>query len=241
MKFTGKKGLWVLLAVAMAICAWMVYRLAFSHEGVIPDSELYPVRGLDISAHNGDIDFRAVRQAGYDFVFIKATEGSGFKDRRFYANISRARKAGLKVTAYHFFRFDATGYMQALNFIHSLRGQALDMPAVIDIEQWTNPSDRTTAQVVHTLWELIHRLEKSGIRIMLYTNKDGYDEFLKGRFDRYPIWLCSFSRIDPGVKWTFWQYTHRGTVPGVPGRTDLNVFRGSRSEWEQWLESGIMQ
>lgn len=114
---------WIALAVLAVVAGTLVHRYAFMREGVTPSEEEYPVRGIDISSHNGDIDFGALKQAGIDFVLIKASEGSSFKDPRFYTNIARARKAGLKVSAYHFFRFDATGYMQALNFLHSLRGR----------------------------------------------------------------------------------------------------------------------
>lgn len=239
----GRKWTLAALAVVAVIAAAAVYRYGFSHEGVVPSEEEYPVRGLDISSHNGDIDFGALRQQGFEFVLIKASEGSGFKDPRFYANISRARKAGLKVTAYHFFRFDATGYMQALNFLHSIRGQRLDLPAVIDVEKWTNPTNRTQADVTRTLGELIRRLEKDGVKVMLYTNKDGYEEYIRGRFDNYPVWICSFTRIDPSVKWVLWQYTHRGSVEGVNSRVDLNVFNGTKSEWDKWCaaHSALMQ
>lgn len=69
----------------------------------------YEVRGIDISAHNGPIDFERIRNEGIDFVFMKASEGSGFKDVAFFDNYRNARKAGLKVGAYHFFRFDEIG------------------------------------------------------------------------------------------------------------------------------------
>ena len=98
-----------------------------------PDPERYEVRGIDVSAHNGEIDFPIVRDDGYEFVLIKATEGATFKDRRFISNLRRAREAGLKVGAYHFFRFDTPGYMQGLNFLNSVKARALDLPLVIDV------------------------------------------------------------------------------------------------------------
>ena len=82
----------------------------------VPGFSDYEIVGIDVSAHNGDIDFDRVKAEGIEFVFIKATEGSTFKDKRFVDNVRKARKAGLKVGAYHFFRFDTPGYMQGLNF-----------------------------------------------------------------------------------------------------------------------------
>ncbi|MEG0701719.1 MAG: GH25 family lysozyme, partial [Muribaculaceae bacterium] len=77
----------------------------------------YPVNGIDVSAHNGNIDFARVAQDSISFVFIKATEGASFKDGKFEKNYIAARDAGLKVGAYHFFRFDINGTLQGMNFV----------------------------------------------------------------------------------------------------------------------------
>ena len=69
---------------------------------------------------------------------------------------------------------------------------------------------------------------------MLYSNRDGYDEFIRGRLERYPVWFCTFGEIDADIRWCFWQYSHRGHVEGIDGRVDLDVFNGSRAEWEKW-------
>ncbi len=231
-----RKMVWAFFAVIMLfVSVFAAVRLSCrGGEGVTPPEDRYPIRGIDISAHNGEVDFAAVRRAGYRFVMIKATEGSAFKDRRFNVNIFRARKAGLKVGAYHFFRFDATGYMQALNFLHSLRGQKLDMPVVIDIEQWTNPTYRPNKRVVATLLTLIREIERRGLKVMLYTNKDGYDDFINDKLEDFPLWMCSFGDIAANVDWCIWQYSHRGSVDGVDGKVDVNVFNGSEAEWERW-------
>lgn len=58
-----------------------------------PSPETYPVRGIDISAHNGEVDFGRVADSGMEFVIMKATEGATFKDSRFGANYRAAREA----------------------------------------------------------------------------------------------------------------------------------------------------
>lgn len=188
-----------------------------------PDAAMYPVRGIDVSAHNGKIDFERVRADGYSFVMIKATEGTDFKDRNFVDNIRMARDAGLKVGAYHFFRFDTDGNLQALNFLHSLRNRELDFPAVIDVEEWGNPDGTATSQIVGRLRQMIERMEYHGVDVVLYTNKDAYDRFIRDNFANYPLWICSFTELDPNLEWRIWQYTHRGRVDGVSGNVDLNV------------------
>lgn len=199
----------------------------------------FPIRGIDVSSHNGTIDFRAVKESGIDFVIIKATEGNGFKDPRFAYNVREARRAGLKVGAYHFFRFDADGVTQAINFMHSIRGRKLDLPAVVDLEEWTNPSAVPDDTVASRLDGMLRHLVENGYKVLIYTNKDGYDRFVEKRFGDYPLWLCSFSRIDTPIDWTIWQYSHCGIVDGVKGRVDLNVFRGDSVQWNEmclkWL------
>lgn len=205
------------------------------------DPELYPVRGLDLSAHNGDIDFERISGDSIDFVMLKATEGTTFKDSRFHSNYLKARRAGIKaVGAYHFFRFDTDGEMQAINFLNSLQGKTLDLPAVIDLEEWSNPQNIATEDVVKRLRAMIECLQRNGHNVMFYTNKDGYDRFLHGRFDEFPLWICSFTDPplgDDNDNWALWQYSHRGWTEACNSEVDLSTFNGSREEWLNWLRA----
>jgi lysozyme len=204
----------------------LVYKRYLANTPAIePDAELYPIRGIDISAHNGDIDFDRVAADGYTFVMIKASEGTDFKDKNFIDNIRRARQAGLKVGAYHFFRFDTDGRQQAINLLHSLRNRQLDFPAVIDIEEWGNPDGNATSRIIARLRDMIAHLKRFGCDIILYTNKDGYNRFIKGNFDNYPLWLCSFTQPEASPDWTIWQYSHSGSVDGISGKVDLNTIK----------------
>lgn len=200
-----------------------------------PDPAHYEVRGLDISAHNGEIDFERVKAQGFDFVVAKATEGATFRDRRFVDNIRRARKAGLRVGAYHFFRFDTPGYMQGLNFAAAVEGRDLDLPLVIDLEEWTNPTAQATPLVINRLTEMLDHLEQRGYKVMLYTNKNGYNRFLRSLPRSYPLWICSLGEEPELSGWTLWQATHSGRVDGVDHPVDINAFAGSLSEWEAFL------
>ncbi|MDE5921007.1 MAG: hypothetical protein K2G82_05265, partial [Paramuribaculum sp.] len=155
-----------------------------------------------------------------------------FKDAAFVGNLNAARRAGLKVGAYHFFRFDSSGYLQALNLLHSVRGRHIDLPLVIDIEEWTNPVNRSTDQTVGRIKEMAEELRAEGYRVMLYTNKDGYSRYVEGRLGHYPLWICSFTPLDDDTDWTMWQYTHRGTLKGIDRLIDLNVYRGTREQWD---------
>lgn len=200
-----------------------------------PDRALYPVVGVDISAHNGDIDFEQVAADSVTFAIIKATEGATFKDPRFVDNLRRAHLAGLHVGAYHFFRFDVPGYMQGLNFINSVQGRDLDLPLCIDVEEWANPTNQPRLLVVARLREMIDHLEQHGYRVMLYTNKNGYRRILRGNFDTYDLWICSLVDEPDKEAWTLWQGTHNGRVNGISTPVDVNAFSGSRDEWRKWV------
>lgn len=236
----------LILAAVSVACAVPFYYYFFVRKSatwVDIDKNRFPITGIDISAHNGDIDFEQLAEDSIDFVMIKATEGTTFKDPRFHLNYRLARDAGIKaIGAYHFFRFDTDGEMQAINLLHSIQGKTLDLPVAIDLEEWTNPSHLNTNEVVDRLQAMISLLEKNGLTVIFYTNKDGYHRFIKNRFNNYPIWICSFS--DPPMDntdapWTLWQYSHKGDAKGCTTCVDMNTFNGDREEWESWLNTSI--
>lgn len=220
-------------ALFIGIAGYIFYLVVTGRGETTPPQsvENYEVKGADISAHNGDVDFERLKNEGIEFVYIKSTEGSGFKDRRFHDNFRKAKEAGIKAGAYHFFRFDSPGYMQAINMMHSLRGKNTDLPLVIDVEEWTNPSDRQTADIVGQIKEMADTLRSRGYEVMIYTNKDGYERFYTKGLEDYPLWICSFTGIDSNVRWKLWQYSHRGLIKGLDRLVDLNVFNGTRDDW----------
>lgn len=233
------------VAIILALSAiagaglYMVYKRQQSSRNLQIERELYPICGIDISAHNGSLDFAEIASDSIDFVIIKATEGSSFKDARFHENYFNARQFGLRVGAYHFFRFDIDGKMQGLNFIHSIRGKELDFPLVIDVEEWSNNKSIPTHLVVERLQALIDHLEFEHYTVMLYTNKDGYNRFIRNRFEDYPLWICSFTDppLDDNDRWTLWQYSHWGMIDGSDNETDLNTFNGNREQWNKWINN----
>ncbi len=234
------RGVAMLKAAVIALILVVIPVLAGCSRGTTvdapyPDPAKYEIRGIDISAHNGEPDFERVRSQGYEFVYIKATEGGNFRDRRFISNLQNARRAGLKAGAYHFFRFDTPGYLQGLNLADAIEGRTLDLPVVIDLEEWANPNLQATALVLNRLDEMIDHLESRGYRVVLYTNKNGYNRFLRTHSRRYPVWICSLAREPEDVEWVLWQASHSGKVDGIDHPVDLNAFNGTREEWERFI------
>ncbi len=200
------------------------------------DRTRYPVKGIDVSAHNGVVNYARVAADSVTFVIAKASEGVSFRDKRFVMNIESARRHGLRTGAYHFFRFDIPGFRQAQNFLRAVDGVVLDFPLIIDVEEWGNADSFTTAEVVNELREMVECLGEAGRKVMIYTNKSGYERFIKFRFDDLPLWVCSL-RHEPAtsVGWSLWQHSHKGHVPGVIGDVDLNTFNGNNEEFLDFL------
>ena len=66
-------------------------------------------------------------------------------------------------------------------------------------------------------------------------NIDTYTKYIKGNFDEYPLWLCKLCNEPTNSNWTFWQYTHKGVVPGIKGNVDMNIFNGSYTDFVNFI------
>lgn len=207
-----------------------------------PSSARYPVRGVDVSHHQGPVDWVAVRSEGIRFAFIKASEGADHRDREFPRNWDAAREAGLARGAYHFFTFCAPGAAQAENFLSALGGAFGELPPVADVEFSGNCQRWESIEHIRAeLRAFLARLEASaGVRPILYFTGSAHRRILDGHFESYPVWPRSMvlgpseSRFGP---WLFWQFADNGRVPGVRSLVDLNVFRGSEEEFQSLVRA----
>ena len=220
------------LALSASFDRWKEWRALL----VAPSVARFPVRGIDVSHHQGPIDWRRVKAAGQSFAFIKATEGADFRDRRFLDNWHGARAQGLVTGAYHFFTFCSPGAAQAENFLAvAPRGEG-DLPLAVDIEFAGNCTAwESLASIQRELRVFVAHLESSERRPpLLYTTLDSLGELIPTDLHGYSYWIRSLWG-EPGVpvRWLFWQHSSIGEVPGVRGPVDLNVFRDSPLAWRE--------
>lgn len=199
------------------------------------DPAKYPIRGIDVSAHNGMMNLDAAASEGVRFVFIKASEGEDFRDENFRLNYEKAWHAGLKIGAYHFFRFDRDGVSQAINLLKAIGDRELDLGIAIDVEEQGNPKGIDPELIQDRLTAMTEYLNLRGYRVMFYSNRDGYYDYIQPNHEGYPLWICGFTRSPVMAEWQFWQYYHHGKVKGIRGDVDLDVFGGSEAEWEDYL------
>lgn len=201
----------------------------------------YAVRGVDVSRHQDTINWEAVGRNEVDFAFIKATEGIDWIDPRFEENWEGASNAGIERGAYHFFRFCRTGEEQAQHFLNTVPPQANTLPPAVDVEYTGNCGRRNSADHIRTeLKAFIETIsEAHGRAPFIYADSDAYRRIIAGHFEDVPLWIPTLGEEpDPpdGRDWTFWQYDHQGSVDGIDGHADLNVFAGSRWAFERFVD-----
>ena len=227
----------VVAALLAFACVWAWQQFMKSPPYV--DPVRYPVRGIDVSAHNDMMNLDAAARSGIEFIFIKASEGATFRDENFRINFIKARHAGLKTGAYHFFRFDVDGVSQAVNFLQTVGHRKLELGLAIDVEKHGNPPGVPPDSIALRLTQMVDYLNLMGHRVTFYTNRDGYFDYLAKTFPGSSLWICAFSKTPINAEWTFWQYDHHGKVPGIKGDVDLNVFCGDRDEWSNYLAGSL--
>lgn len=226
----------ILLAVLAVV---VLYKYHYRPRGTEINKKDHPVTGIDISKHNGDIDWDAIKAQEIDFIFIKATEGENYADPTYRDNLKSALDADIPVGAYHFFSFDKDGDKQALNFLKNCQVHELTLPLVIDVEE----GDRFTAKpnksvALKNLKQMIHSIEKiTNQKVIIYANEHTYQKYIEENFPTNKLWISSFND-PPRVKcrWIFWQYTHKGKIEGIDHLVDINTFWGNREDWYKYLD-----
>lgn len=233
--------IWRLLIAAALAGSVLVFLF---YEGVLiwnePSKDEYPVRGVDVSSYQGEIDWALLASQDIDFAFLKATEGSTYTDRRFEANLEGALATELRVGAYHFFSYDSSGEAQAEHFIEVVPKVEGMLPPVVDVEfygdYFDNPAD---TEVVRTELGVLIDLLKAhyGVNPIIYVTEKAYDLYIAGEFAENDVWfrdIWSKPSLSDGRSPTFWQYSSREKLEGYEGEErfiDMNVFCGSKEEF----------
>jgi len=194
----------------------------------------YSVHGIDVSKHQGKIDWKRVSRMEKNdirisFAFIKATEGITRQDDKFETNWKQAAQNGLLRGAYHFYYPSRDADKQANNFIKMVKLSSGDLPPVVDIEY---SNGKSKEKICEDLQLFLERLEKHyGVKPIIYTNINFFTTKLKDSFDKYPLWIAGYFDHDRfynefDAPWIFWQHSEKGKVDGIRGSVDFNVFKG---------------
>ncbi|WP_368484360.1 GH25 family lysozyme [Pseudooceanicola sp. HF7] len=212
-------------------------------EGLTP--ELYPVHGIDAARYQGRINWNRARASGVNFAWLKVTEGRNLLDPGFAINAPAARAAGVPVGGYHFYYFCRTAEEQADWFIKNVPRVAGDLPPMLDME-WNHGSSckvrPSAAEVRSYILTFAQKVSRHyGTRPVIYTTPDFYEHNDLGALTGYEFFLRSVashpSERYPDERWTFWQYSGTGVVPGIGGIVDMNAFAGDAATWVAWLST----
>jgi len=187
--------------------------------------ELY---GIDVSNHQGPVDWAEVAGDGISFAYVKASEGGDFTDQRFQENWAGAAGAGLRRGAYHFFTLCRAGSEQAEHFLRTAPPEAAALAPAVDLELSGNCSSRPSREAVHAeLDEFLRRVEQAWDRpAVLYVGDDWEGTYPQRERSGRPLWLVSFLGR-PDHDWSVWQLHGFAHVAGVDGRVDLDVSRAA--------------
>ncbi len=187
--------------------------------------------GIDVSNHQGDIDWESVKNSGVEFVFIRIGFGHNreakiMEDEKFRKNLEGARNAGLKVGLY-FYSY-ATEIWEAEEqanwIVKTLNGEKIDLPIVFDYETWKsfptyNINIVDLNKVAKRFLDILH---DNGYEGMNYSSK--YYLNTIWNLSEYPTWLAHYvSKTNYDKDFKVWQFSNTGEVPGINGFVDLDV------------------
>lgn len=191
--------------------------------------------GIDVSIHQGIIDWQQVADAGVEFAMIRAGY-RGYKygqvkmDDNALINIDGAKSAGIRVGVYFFSQaVNAAEAREEAQFLLSvLEGIELDLPVVYDWE-YISEEARTAEVDGQTLMEctvaFCQEIAAAGRQPMVYFNSNQAHNLLRlEMLTDYPFWLAQYD-VTAAFPYRvyMWQYTNRGSVPGIAGNVDLNI------------------
>ena len=209
--------------------------------GDVSYPEGYEIHGIDISHHQGHIDWDILKDQGtidrhpVRFIMIKATEGSTQTDENFRENFHQAREYGFTRGAYHFYSVHSPAESQARHFLSQVKLENGDLPPVLDVEH--KPKDQTDDQFKASVLTWLDIVEKHyQVKPIIYTYYKFKMKYLNDSvFDQYPYWIAHYyvDSVEYKGRWKFWQHTDAGKLPGIKGHVDFNIYNGSYYDLRQ--------
>lgn len=193
--------------------------------------------GIDVSKHNGEIDFQKVKDSGFDFVFLRIAyrgygkQGNLKQDEKFEDNLKLAKAAGLKVGAYVFSQAkdEIEALQEAKLAIEILNGEKLDLPLVFDPETIKNHVARTDnvegEQFTKNAIAFMNEVKNKGYETAIYSNMVWEDYYFDmEKLNDTKIWYADYNnKPQTPYHFDYWQFSEKGYVDGVEGEVDLNV------------------
>lgn len=199
------------------------------------DDETYTsIVGIDVSEHNGSIDWKKVKESGIDFAFLRIgwrgfTEGGIYKDETFEENYQKAKENDIKIGVYFFSQATTVqeAKEEALFVKEQLASKNIQLPVAYDYETVENKEGRANhlnkEQVSENASAFFAELENK-YQVMIYANTPLLKLYDQELLDKYPLWFAQFyHKPETQHNFEIWQYSETGVVDGISKATDLNI------------------
>ena len=190
--------------------------------------------GVDVSQHQGTIDWQSVADDGIEFAYVRVgyrgvDEGSVHLDSTYEQNLEGARSAGLDVGVYFFSQATSAdeAIEEAVFVLEQLDGADLDAPVVFDLET-NNTSDRTYGMtreeytaVANTFCE---RVEAAGYETIIYGNQTDISRYNLSDLGGRLLWFASYDGAPPmRYAFAYWQYSDSARIDGISTPVDIDL------------------
>ena len=204
----------------------------------VVDGQVRSRLGIDVSEHEGDIDWEAVAEDGVEFVMVRlgnrgATEGELYLDDRFWDNFNGVKEAGLDRGVYFFSQaITVEEAIEEADFVLStLNGESLQYPIAFDHEEsvggvlQSRSSEVSDDEMTAIMEAFCARVEAAGYRSLVYGNTYDLARFNYSSLKQKDVWWAQYTAPAPTAKLdiVMWQFTGDGSVNGVPGGVDMNI------------------
>lgn len=191
------------------------------------------IRGIDVSAWQGTIDWETVANYGMDFAILRITEAGNVIDSCFEKNYSGCQKHNIPTGAYKYSYAMTVAEIQseARKVVEVLNGRKLQYPVWLDLE-WNNQRS-LGAEQIHKMAEAFEKIiTAAGYKFGIYCNVDWYLNVICSHLKKYDFWIACYPESDNGtlqerLRPDFgvgWQYSSKAKIPGISGTVDRNVF-----------------
>lgn len=199
----------------------------YSYFGILKDKEPL-MKGIDVSVHNGNIDWRKVKNAGIQFAVLRAGYGRELsqKDTRFEENYRNAKAAGIPVGAYwySYAMTEDEARLEADVFLSVIKGKQFEMPVYFDLEE-KKQFDLGKEKVSAIMRAFLEKVEKAGYFVGLYGSASSLTTHTADDIkSRYTIWLAHWTeQTNYSGDYGIWQYSSEGKVNGISGNVNMDI------------------
>ena len=190
--------------------------------------------GIDVSHHQGVIDWDTVAEH-IDFAILRCGYGSDITsqdDRQWKANVEACTRLKIPfgVYIYSYATTEAEAISEANHVLRLLKGYNPSMPVYLDLEDEKIANNCTPAQILANATVFCNMIAEAGYTPGIYANTNWWNNYLSSsQYDKWDRWVARYnSTLDFNRSYSMWQYTSKGSVPGITGDVDMNYWYGEK-------------